>query len=428
MRNALLLGAGFSFDLGMPTAFELTEVFLSLFDEENTKRLSAILASQCPYGADRPINKKAITESFNLLLDYKRSTKGSNYEELLSQLQDMGEKFDKSLSDKDSYNFVFGLFYEIIHTILSIYQEASYNILYLRNKKWFSKLENLLTDCETWVFSLNHDLFFECLSIDFSMPITYGDIDTIQFPVSNIEFDKKISLTCAERVSYNAVNGGFIKNRRGFNLVKLHGGLSELEYKDGTIICNLDLKKNSSLDLMKDFRNVQRMGYYEKGIRVLTSRDKFITNSKGELDIVMKSMLTGGRKYSKTAKIKDGEEKLKVFDDVLNQIDLLTIIGYGFGDKHINFRISNAMARRNELSVQIIDPVQRKLPDFLEPFDYDGRVKKAMCGAAHWLDYCKSKKWDAEQIAGLKENVKYRNEVRSIVDAVLRNNFIDKSL
>jgi hypothetical protein len=54
-------------------------------------------------------------------------------------------------------------------------------------------------------------------------------------------------------------------------------------------------------------------------------------------------MLTGGRKYSGTSKIKDGEEKLQILDSILRGLDELTVIGYGFGDEHINFRLSNAM-------------------------------------------------------------------------------------
>lgn len=37
MKNGLLLGAGFSYDLGMPLTFELTEVFLNLFTYETVR-------------------------------------------------------------------------------------------------------------------------------------------------------------------------------------------------------------------------------------------------------------------------------------------------------------------------------------------------------------------------------------------------------
>jgi len=419
MKKGLLLGAGFSYDLGMPTAYELTEVFLGLFNKQNTARLVAGLGNFQPYSADRPISKVAIGKSFDLLLEYKEK-KGGNYEDLLSEIQSLSEEPGKSQPEKDSHHFIFGVFYEIIHAILSVYQAKSYEVLYPKNKEWFSKLSNLLSDSETWVFSLNHDLFFEFLSIDLEIRVSYGDIGRIEFPVSNIEMNNIISLSCAARKDYGVQSPGFFSGEHGVNLVKLHGSLSELQYQDESLICNPLLTKKSSLELMEEFKKIERMGYYVQNKRVPSGRDRAVTNSKGELDLVCRSMLTGGRKYSSTAKQKDGEEKLKIFDDVLRQLDQLTIIGYGFGDRHVNFRLSNAMARYDNLTIRIVDPARNKVPEFLEQFDYDSRIRRAMCGAAHWMDYCKSNAWDTKQMEGLKENTKYRAEIKKSAQETLK--------
>jgi hypothetical protein len=421
MKNGLLLGAGFSYDLGMPTANELTEVFLGLFNQINSNRLAAALSRTQPFSEDRPINKKAIDESFDLLLKYK-ADKCGNYEDLLSKLQDLSDRPGTNQSDRDSYHYVFGMLYEVIHGILSIYQAVSYDILYPKNLKWFSKLENLLSDEETWVFSLNHDLFFECLAIDLNIPVTYGDTGAMTFPISNMEINETISFSCNTKSDYSASSLGFIKNQNGVNLIKLHGSLSELEYSDKNIICNPILNKKSSRELMDDIQKIERMAYYHQGKKIPSGRDRIITNMNGELDVISKSMLTGGRKYSKTANAKKGEEKLIVFDDILSQLNQLTVIGYGFGDKHINFRISNAMARRDNLTIQVVDPAYIKPPEFLESFDYDSRIRMALCGAAHWMDYSQSRKWDAEQMESLKENAKLRTEIRNNVEAIMHAN------
>jgi hypothetical protein len=124
---------------------------------------------------------------------------------------------------------------------------------------------------------------------------------------------------------------------------------------------------------------------------------------------------------STTAKPKPGEEKLTLFDRILGDVDQLTIIGYGFGDKHVNFRISNAMARRDGLTVWIVDPHRNKLPVILEPFDYDSRVRRASCGAALWMDYCKANRWRADQMEGLKENEKLRETIKGKVKEMLHS-------
>lgn len=418
MNKGLLLGAGFSYDLGMPLSVEFTEVFLGIFNKDNVKSLATALAKNDPYSKGRPINKEAIFNGFDLLLEYKKN-KGNNYEEFLQTIQDKQNEPGSSQSDKDSYNYLFSVFYEMIHTILSIYQKISYETIYEKNIRWFSKIENLLSEMETWVFTLNHDIYMECIALDFDMPITYGDNENISFPLSNLEMDNKVNLTCSRRSSLDSGDTGFFKGKRGVNLVKLHGGLSELHYKDNEVLCNLPLNSNSSAELIANFKQLENMAYYHQGQKVPSGKDRVITDSNGELDIISKSMLTGGRKYSKTSKIKKGEEKLKIFDDELMKLDELTIIGYGFGDKHINFRLSNAMLLNEKLTIRIVDPVNCKPPEILEQFDFDSRIRGAFCGAAHWMDYCVSEKWDNEQIKALKENVKYRDVIKSKVEAAI---------
>ncbi|MCK9194735.1 MAG: hypothetical protein M0P19_12780 [Nevskia sp.] len=425
MKTGILLGAGFSYDFGMPISRELTEIFLNLFNRSNTRGLIAGMANHQPFTADRPINKAAISEVFDLLLAYKEN-KGENYEELLSHIQALSEDYGKSQSDRDSYHYAFGLLYEIIYNLLAIYQSESYKALYHKNLKWFSKLENILSTEETWVFTLNHDIFLECLAIDIGIPITYGATGNIEFPVSNIEMGERINFSTQDRSSYRTDNPSFLSGKKGINLVKLHGGLTEHSYKDECIICNQNLNKTTSKELISDFYKIQRMAYYHQGQKVPDSKDRAITNASGELDLISKSMLTGGKKYSKTAKPKKGEEKLIVFDDILGRLDELTIIGYGFGDKHVNFRIANAMARRENLSIRIIDPNLRKTPEFLEPFEYDSRINRASCGAAHWIDYSKSQKWDAEQIEALKSNSLIRNEIKSKVESLVQTGKFNK--
>ncbi len=73
----------------------------------------------------------------------------------------------------------------------------------------------------------------ECLAIDLNIPITYGDKSKFTFPVSNIEMDNKIHFTYSNRDELSYRNLDYFKNDFGINLVKVHGGLSELLYKDG---------------------------------------------------------------------------------------------------------------------------------------------------------------------------------------------------
>jgi len=77
-KIGLLLGAGFSYDLGMPLAKELTEVLLAPFNERDVKALVRAMCRGRPNGPDRPPNERALSECFDVLLSYK-SSNGQNY-------------------------------------------------------------------------------------------------------------------------------------------------------------------------------------------------------------------------------------------------------------------------------------------------------------------------------------------------------------
>ncbi len=415
MKKGLLLGAGFSFDLGMPLASELTNDFLGIFIRDNEKRTVAALSRGEPFGADRPINEKAIAAGINLLLQYKE--KGcQNYEAVIGAIQkNENLTCPASLSDTDSYHFLFGKFYEIVHAILVMYQNASYEIIYGVNRKWFGDFDSLLGDGETWVFSLNHDLYVECLAADLGIPITYGDTGHLRLPIDNHNLNNIIEFGTSVRKELSLESSGYIHGSRGINLIKLHGGISELHYQDRALICNLVLAEKKSPQLMAEFNRQLSMGYYANNQKVPGTQDRCITDLNGELDIISASMLTGERKYSPTSKVIEGEEKLKLFDDGLLSLDELTIIGYGFGDEHINFRLTNAMVKNDKLKITIVDPFRREFPAFLKQFDYDGRLIRSMSDTANWMSYVKSHKWNPEQMGALKANAKLRDQVKAAV-------------
>ncbi|MEZ9067738.1 hypothetical protein [Vibrio atlanticus] len=414
MKKVLLLGAGFSYELGMPLAMELTKIFLGTFTEENSKRFIELLALNDPFGSDRPINKSALNEAMSLVLEYKKSN-GVNYEELLANIQKLGGQPKRTLSDKDSYHYIFGVFYSLIHEILNYYQLLSYSKVYIQNFPTFRKLDLFCSDEETWVFTLNHDMFLECLALDLKIPVTYGDSHEIRFPVNNKELEDVIDFTYSCRDELGKGSASYFKGQRGINLVKLHGGLSELEYNDGKQILNQSLSLENSIQLMTNFMKIQEMSYYEGNQKIPCGKDKFVTNHKGELDIVVQSMLTGGSKYSLTTNEKQGEEKLKLFLDNLKGAEELIIIGYGFGDKHINYRISNAMVLNENLKVTIVDPIHKPIPELLEQFNYNTRIKPATCGAPHWLEYIENETWSRELTEHLEKNSDLRKSVFDLV-------------
>jgi hypothetical protein len=145
-----------------------------------------------------------------------------------------------------------------------------------------------------------------------------------------------------------------------------------------------------------------------------------VTGPDGTLDIVVRALLTGGNKYSKTTNPKKGEEKLQLFESVLRTLDELTIIGYGFGDLHVNYRISNAMVLNEGLKLKIVEPANRRWPEFLQQFDYGFRLSGGRCGAAQWIPFANGGSWNAAQGEALKKNEGLRTEVRKKIQERFR--------
>jgi hypothetical protein len=414
-RITLLLGAGFSFDLGMPLADELTELLVDPFDWRSTRALGATLAAQDPYGEGRPINAKAIHEALDLVRAARRRNQ-ANYEETLAQIQQLGDRPGKNQSDRDSYHYVFGFLYELVHAILYEYQLDAHATLYKLNRAHFSPITNILSnEAPTWVFSLNHDIFLESLAIDHKIPLSDGANGSIAFPVSNQAPTDTINFMTSKREDLSVQAPGWLTNGLGINLVRLHGGLAELEYKDGSLICNPSLHVTSSDELIQLVRRIESMSYFHMGNRVTSGKHRVVTGPDGTLDIMARAMRTGGKKYSKTSKPKVGEERIKMFADMLDDTSELLIIGYGFGDVHVNNRISNALARNPQLTVRSIRPKGERCPQFLEQFDYDQRVGAAYCRAAEWMHYVPTQTWNDDLSIQLRENERIRNEIKSRV-------------
>lgn len=414
MKNIFLFGAGFSYQFGMPLVKDLTEVFYSFFNEQTIPLMIEEISKTSPFGSDRPLNKEAIEKAFNILLDYMaKKPPESNYEKILGDINNL-KKLQYNVSDNDSYSIVYMLLYKIINDILSKYNEIAFD-LYLINKEPYSLFKELISkDTETWVFTLNHDLFFEYLAIDNNIPITLGDKHTDILRKDNRSgFNTLINFTYSNTSDISINNENYFKNKYGVNLVKLHGGLSEIKLKDDQCVYNLDINVKSSSELNENFNNFREMKHLDMyGKKTSSLSDWAITTLDNKLDLATHAMLTGNDKYSKTLSPKTGEEKIALFYDAISCADLLTIIGYGFGDNHINSRILVALARNDNLKLKIVSPKQ-EVPEFLEVFNENKRITIIQSDVANWLYYEKMNKWSKHllDIDYIKQTDKVRESI-----------------
>jgi hypothetical protein len=346
----------------------------------------------------------------------------SNYEGFLKEIQDRHNELGIKQDFKDSLHYIFGKLLDTIFQMFWMYHANNFHI-YLANKKFYQSFSNLLSNNdELWIISLNHDLLVEFLCFDNNIPMSFGSLGHITFPESNDNFNNIITFMQIPRNDIKIDKLGFIRGKRGVNLIKLHGAINEFMYGDNKYILHIqpDINETPISYLNRTNKVLNEMSYSVNGIPPYVVGELVVCSMKGEANFLSKSLLIGGYKYSETFDPKPGEEKIRLMEEVLSYVDELTIIGYGFGDKHVNDRLYNAMLLNQKLSIWIIDPYRTKIPDALKPFDYGMRVRRAMCGASEWMTYIEKGEWDMAQ----SEDLKTMRLIRQYWDEEYRKRFL----
>lgn len=404
-KRALLLGAGFSYDAGMPLAKDFTKNFFKDAKPSFIKAIFDQMKKNDPYGKGRPIDPSTIDVLYEIYL--KHYNNKTNYETFLKSLQDY-QKSRHAQSEIDSCHYIFGFYRAMIVELFLKHQLNSLPI-YALLKQYYSAIDSYLSDNEElWIFSLNHDLLIESICLDNLIPLSFGYTDKVEYPISNFNFDKKIDFRQISKENYTFSNSKFFHNDRGINLVKMHGGLNEFETGNtGEFFTVVNHNGETSTSYMtKTFNVMKEMKYFLNGEHCRSLGDLIVSDINGKMDFLRLSILTGGYKYQETVNPKPEEAKLNLMDSVLENIEELTIIGYGFGDTHINNRLSKAMYKNENLKIMVVDPSIDKTPELLKPFDYKLRIRRFKGNALEWMDYNKKQIWSP------KEYFKLLNEVR----------------
>lgn len=406
----MLLGAGFSHDLGMPIANGITKDFFYFLNEDRVRKYIKRWKYADPYGEGRPIDPNAIGEIISLIDAFKNKD-DSNYEDFLKVLQERNKTNSVQQCYRDSYHFLFGKFFDMIYQMFFMYH-VHYLPYYMINRQVYRSLADFIGDEELWVMTLNHDLIIEFLCMDNKIPICFGSKRKVSFPISNKEFEKTIEFEAINRQDLKISSMNFISGEKGINIIKLHGALNEFSYNDDKEILHLSIDSNDNpeLYLSKTSQVLHEMKYYIGDNEANICSEIAISDMNGSMQFLRKSVLTGGYKYSKTFDPKPGEEKMELMRQVIDNLDELIIIGYGFCDRHINLRLYNAMLQNKELKITIVDPFRNNVPEILEPFDYRQRVRRVTSFTPEWLWFSTKNNWDLENSKELRTTREMRSE------------------
>ena len=374
--TGLLLGAGASYDLGMPLVNELTHELKSWLTPDKLRSLNRYWR-RSGSGFDYPDD---VIENLASVL----VCEDMHYENILGFLQVQSRRHSGETQSYDGlYQFLSGVIYALLkerHLLNVDYIKR--NIRYLDGIKSFAE-EN----APLWIFSLNHDLIIECFAADVGIPIKFGFTEeTIRLPRRDprgIMFGHLEAEVLAEDVLKKRGLPFFTRGQTGINLLKAHGSLDVFTFRDGRDVLKVLPDGEGIQGVLSSLRiSNQELRYVEPdwpGGVIATHNEIIYADKFGEMQFLRRSLLGGAYKFDQRHYQVIPNEMLEYFKSNLNHLTTLVCIGYGFGDHHINQVVRDWLEFSCERHLTIVDPRASRIPNEFLHFALQVEVVSSDC-------------------------------------------------
>lgn len=339
MNKGLFLGAGASYEVGMPLVWEFSNTLrvnvlnrLALFDFEPDPSLKEVLV--------------------NLLKDESK-----HYEEVVGELERL------YINNRTNNSSIYGVISQLIECIQLLLLEEQMNTLPLLREKvedYYGLVDIIEEQGRLNVFSLNHDIVFEEICDYYDIPYRDGFFD-LEHNYKNVAKFKMVTAEQLESNQINLLNPG----ESGVNLIKLHGSFDIFAVEDKNLFLKVDGDRKSVGSQFKEIRKVENEKiecFKHQGWRPVNELCVYDENNK--LQFLRRSLLTGAHKFKGLFEQIAPIALFDAFKEQLHMVDELVVIGYGFGDFHINDVLSLWINDKSK-KITIYDPYRESIPSCL---------------------------------------------------------------
>jgi hypothetical protein len=350
--QGLFLGAGASYELGMPLVVELTETVRADHTPELVRKFSK--------------HSKWTEESTDFFLNLL-AHKDLHYEAVIGAIEVMAQRQGPS---RASYENIRTHLVDMVSRYL-IGEHSARKPLTMLGLSYLEGLRRYFRSDEPLrIFSLNHDVMIEEICSFMAEPLKAGFHKNANyyknaFDGASLEFNFEVLTN--EQMSKGELDF-FAPGERGVNLYKLHGGLDTYLFnscKDYIRFYSPGRLPGDHIQLLVDLNNANHKVELEDGIRtiqMLTLKD-----SNREVQFFDRSLITGAFKFQKrnSSDHKGLTVMFDKFQSDINHVKHLTCIGYGFGDLHINEIMTKWLCSSSDHTLTIVDPFIEIAPAFL---------------------------------------------------------------
>ncbi|WP_023604655.1 hypothetical protein [Aliivibrio logei] len=342
--KGLFLGAGASVECGMP----LVWAFTSTLSKNILSRLDINLFN---FHDDESIKKRFVSV-------FQSET--MHYEEMVKHL----ESWKLEAKTPQEEQIVSGLIKQVtecIQLLLLEIQEKCLPKMKFRFENYFGLEALLEQQGKIEIFSLNHDLIIEELCAYYSLGLKDGFYANRDHNYMNLG---EFRLITSEELSEQKLDF-YEENEKGINLLKLHGSFDIFAIEDKKTY--LKSVGNGSLgSFVSAIRDIE-----SKSLEVCQKMQKrgvnelFVNDSSGELQFLRRSLLSGGHKFKGKFDQIAPVALFNAFKSRINNVQELVVIGYGFGDDHVN-EVMLEWLSNSDNQLTITNPYCKEVPDFLK--------------------------------------------------------------
>ncbi len=339
--KGLFLGAGASVECGMPLVWEFT----STLSRNILSRLDIKLFN---FHGDARI-KKRFASVFQ--------SETMHYEEMVKYL----ENWKIEAQTPKEAQIVGGLIRQVtecIQLLLLELQEKCLPRMKLRFENYFGLEALLENQSRIEIFSLNHDLIIEELCAYFNLGLKDGFYANREHGYKNLG---EFRLITSEELSEQKLDL-YEGNEKGINLLKLHGSFDIFAIEDKKTYIK-SVGDGSFGSFVSAIRNIE-----SKSLEVCQKmqtrgvNELFVNDSSGELQFLRRSLLSGGHKFKGKFEQIAPVALFDAFKSRINNVQELVVIGYGFGDEHVNEVIVKWIeSPQNQLT--ICNPYCEEIPE-----------------------------------------------------------------
>jgi hypothetical protein len=356
MTTGLFLGAGASFELGMPLVWDLTTELLAWLTPDKLREFNRGWRLQ---GGGHP---DEVIEDFAAIL----KAPGMHYESMLGHLQ---AQYRRSSGFAQDYHGLYAWLVEAVYLIL-YYRQVRNESYISTGLRYFEGVAGLARESKPlWIFSSNHDVMVECLCAQYGISVCSGFTEAAALPRLD-SAGKRIGYLPVKVLSGEQLEQSGIAfappGTAAVNLLKIHGALDIFTFREGKDLVKLEPLESSVRGVISALKAANEdLFYLHDGQRVKATNEITYADENGVMQFLRRSLLAGAYKFDKRFSQVVPDLLLNQFRHCLNYVSRLVCIGCGFGDVHINDAIRGWLELTGDRRIEIVGPGVDAVPSFL---------------------------------------------------------------